>query len=56
VLLKPGRLLRCLLAQLERGIADRLDDPEIRSFLLSADDPAAVVPVYERAWRGRDGR
>ena len=37
-----------LLAQLERGIAEQLDDAAIRGFLTATPDPAAVVPLCER--------
>jgi hypothetical protein len=40
-----------LLAQLERGVAENLDDPAIRSFLHATDDPSAVVPLCEGASR-----
>ena len=40
-----------LLTQLERGIAEKLDDAGVRSFLLATDDPAAVVPLCEGASR-----
>jgi uncharacterized protein (TIGR00730 family) len=36
-----------LLAQLERGIAESLDDAAIRSFVRATDDPAAVVRLSE---------
>jgi len=36
-----------LLAQLERGIEEKLDDPSIRGFLRTTADPAAVVPLCE---------
>ncbi len=36
-----------LIAQLERGIAEHLDDAAIRSFVRATDDPAAVVGLCE---------
>jgi uncharacterized protein (TIGR00730 family) len=36
-----------LLAQLERGIAEQLDDAPIRGFLHATDDPSAVVHLCE---------
>ena len=40
-----------LVAQLERGIAEGLDAEEVRGFLYTTRDPAAVVRVCEEASR-----
>lgn len=40
-----------LVAQIERGIAEGLDDPEVRDFLRATDDPREVVPLCESAFR-----
>jgi len=44
-----------LVAQIERGIAEGLDDEAIRGFLRTTSDPAAVVRLCEGTTRGSEG-
>jgi uncharacterized protein (TIGR00730 family) len=53
VLLNVRGFFDGLLAQLERGIAERLDHAAIRGFVYATDDPSAVVPLCEG--KGREG-
>ena len=48
VLLNQGGFFDGLLAQIERGIALRLDDAHVREFLRVTADPRAVVSLCEK--------
>jgi len=47
VLLNLAGFFDGLLAQIERGIADRFDDPEVRGYLAVTTNASEVVPLCE---------
>ncbi len=48
VLLNTQGFFDCLLAQIDRAIAERFDDAEARGFFTVTTDAAAVVPLCEK--------